>query len=59
MNHAAEQRDKPDPVERFIAQIEHLEKRYKGHNYADAWLMRRDVLIAVRDELKRRQRKLF
>jgi hypothetical protein len=52
-----EQREKPDPVERFIAQIDHLEKRYKGHKYADAWLINRDVLIAVRDELK--QRKLF
>lgn len=41
-----------DPIEKFIGRIEHLEKRYKGIKHADMWLVPREELIAVRDELR-------
>jgi hypothetical protein len=35
--------------QRFIDRIDRLEARYK---YATSWLMDRELLIAVRDEIK-------
>lgn len=46
-----------DPVTDFIERVDRLEKRYKGDKFAERWLMPRDLVIAVRDELK--QPKLF
>ena len=41
-----------DPVKEFIERIDRLEKRFKGDKYADRWLVPKEILIAVRDELK-------
>lgn len=41
-----------DPVTDFIARVDHLEKRFKGDKFANQWLMPRDLMIAVRDELR-------
>lgn len=41
-----------DPITEFIERVDRLEARYKGHKYADRWLVPREILIAVRDELK-------
>lgn len=39
-------------AERFIARVTRLEARYKGDKYATNWLMPRELMIALRDELK-------
>lgn len=41
-----------DPVTEFIARVDRLEKRFKVDKFANQWLMPRDLMIAVRDELK-------
>jgi hypothetical protein len=38
--------------QRFIDRIDKLEARYKNDKYATSWLMDRELLIAVRDEMK-------
>jgi hypothetical protein len=38
--------------QRFIDRIDKLGARYKNDKYATSWLMDRELLIAVRDEIK-------
>jgi hypothetical protein len=38
--------------QRFIDRIDKLEARYKNDKYATSWMMDRELLIAVRDEMK-------
>lgn len=40
-----------EEVEKFIARIDRLEKRYNGDKYATAWLVPKEELIAVRDSI--------
>lgn len=40
-------------IEELIERINRLEERFKKDKYADAWLIPRDLLIRVRDELKK------
>lgn len=58
----SEAKDKNDPfkppeksqkklVQEFIDEIDRLEIRYEGCNYADMWLINKKRLIAVRDHL--------
>lgn len=44
-----------DVTERFIAKIDRLEARYAKDKYATSWLMPREMMLALRDELRRDQ----
>lgn len=38
-------------IDQFIERVNRLEQRFKRDRYADQWLMPRDLLLEVRDEL--------
>lgn len=42
-----------DPVGAFVDRVDRLEERFRGDRYADYWLMPRELMIALRDELKK------
>ena len=37
----------------FVERVGRLEERYKKDKYADAWLMPRELLIRMRDEIEK------
>lgn len=39
-------------VEKFIQRVDRLQRRYERSKYPDTWLIPREELMAVRDELK-------
>lgn len=41
-----------DTVKAFLARVDRLEARYAKDKYADRWLMPREMMLALRDELK-------
>ena len=45
-----------ETIQKFKERIDRLEKRYKGCNFADHWLVPKEELIAVRDALKDERR---
>ncbi len=50
---------KQDLIAKFIARADRLEIRYKGQKFADGWLVPKEEMLAVRDELVMQQRGLF
>jgi len=47
-----------DAVAVFIARVERLEKRFKRDRYTDAYLMPRDLMVAICERLKKEEEPL-